>query len=42
MTELTQDFIMLLSAGTFILMMTTCRLVIKIAEKMGIKDDEID
>ena len=39
MMELEQDFILLLSAGTFILMMTTCRLVIKIAVKMGIKDD---
>lgn len=40
MTALTQDFILLLSAGTFILMMTTCRLVIKIAEKMRIKSDD--
>ena len=33
----------ILSIITFILMMTTCRLVIKIAEKIGINsDDETD
>lgn len=40
MIEITKDFILILSIGTFLLMMPTCRLVIKIAKKMGIKIDD--
>ena len=40
MIELTQDFILILSIGTFILMKQTCQLVIKIAKKMEVKSDD--
>ena len=40
MIEITKDFILILSIGTFLLMMPTSCLVIKIAKKMGIKIDD--